>query len=222
MKCLSFIRNHIGTFMLFCSLFVSFFVSSLFVSNSYADSNPTVTVQQINQYVDVFPDCLADCLNNYSYLKISYQGYPGYSSISFFIRYDGSAQRNFYFGFSSIYNLSSTSVVQFVSLPFDGHIHNFLQFGSNGYFDVPVTFELTNSLSSDAPSGSITLTQNGTYDVTNYAEAIVDVPPEIVYGDYHNDLINITNGIYVCAGTILVIYFFYCIYRLIIKNSGVK
>lgn len=36
------------------------------------------------------------------------------------------------------------------------------------------------------------------------------------------DLSGVINAIYVLSATILVIYFFYCIYRMIIKNSGVK
>lgn len=68
------------------------------------------------------------------------------------------------------------------------------------------------------PSGSITLSSNGTYDVSYYAEAVVDVPP--IMGDYHDDLVDIKRSIYVGSATLLVIYFFYCIYRMIIK--GVK
>lgn len=67
----------------------------------------------------------------------------------------------------------------------------------------------------ESPSGSINITENGTYDVTNYSEAIVDIPP--IYGDYHNDLISINNSILICGAILLVLYFFYCIYRMIIK-----
>lgn len=46
--------------------------------------------------------------------------------------------------------------------------------------------------------------------------------PAIPENPYDDKLDNIVNAIYICAATLLVIYFFYCIYRIIIKNSGVK
>lgn len=72
------------------------------------------------------------------------------------------------------------------------------------------------------PSGSLSIVQNGTYDVTDYSEAVVNVPAEVIQGDYHDDLVSINNSILICAAVCLVIYFFYCIYRMIIKNTGVK
>lgn len=77
------------------------------------------------------------------------------------------------------------------------------------------------SVGGTTPTGNIDITSNGTYDVTNYAQATVNVPAEIIQGDYHDDLVAINNSILICAAVCLVIYFFYCIYRLIIKNSGV-
>lgn len=70
------------------------------------------------------------------------------------------------------------------------------------------------------PSGTLNISENGTYDVSTYAQAVVDIPPETVYGDYHDDLLSIKHSIYVCGAIVLVLYFFYCIYRMIIKSTG--
>lgn len=81
---------------------------------------------------------------------------------------------------------------------------------------------LTDTSPFSIPSGSINITENGEYDVSSYAQAIVDVPVEVIQGDYHDDLIAIKVGIYTCAAVLLVLYFFYCIYRVIIKSTGGK
>lgn len=88
------------------------------------------------------------------------------------------------------------------------------------------TLSISDSFSSSdcpvSPSGDISIISNGTYDVSSYATATVDVPAEVIQGDYHDDLVNINQSIIVCGAILLVLYFFYCIYRLIIKNSGVQ
>lgn len=72
----------------------------------------------------------------------------------------------------------------------------------------------------ESPTANLDITENGQYDVTNYATATVNVPQESSETPYDNKLDQIIQAIYVCAGTMLVIYFFYCFYRMIIK--GVK
>lgn len=88
-------------------------------------------------------------------------------------------------------------------------------------FSVLITDSFSSGGSSVVPSGNIDITSNGTYDVTSYASATVNVPAEVIQGDYHDDLVNIQKSIIICGAILLVLYFFYCIYRLIIKNSGV-
>lgn len=95
-------------------------------------------------------------------------------------------------------------------------IINQYSFGS-GRFD----YTLTNT-SSDCivPSGTYDITENGTFDISSFSSVNVNVPSSD--GTYHEDLTRIVRSIYVCAGVLLVLYFFYTIYRLIIRNSGVK
>lgn len=81
---------------------------------------------------------------------------------------------------------------------------------------VTVSLLTNNPFSSSVPSGSISIIENGIYDVSQYAEAVVNVPPEVVQGDYHDDLVSINNSILIVAAVGLVIYFFYAIYRMIL------
>lgn len=69
------------------------------------------------------------------------------------------------------------------------------------------------------PSGSLSITENGTYDVTNYSQAVVDIPPEVVQGDYHDDLVSINNSILIVCAVGLVIYFFYAIYKMLLGGK---
>lgn len=95
-----------------------------------------------------------------------------------------------------------------------------------------VSSDYSYSMSSDnptssgiTPTGSLSITENGTYDVTNYAEAVVDVPQSSgggSGGDYSDELNGVITAIYTCGAILLVIYFFYCIYRMIIKSTGGK
>ena len=123
---------------------------------------------------------------------------------------------------SNIFAVSSGNTVLRVYIPIDSTGLSFS--GSDFYVPIPsnssyfgftfsntlsgtFSYELLTSVSSGpstTPSGSISIIENGTYDVSSYAEAVVDVPP--IPGDYHDDLISIRNGIFIFAGVLLVLY----------------
>lgn len=91
-----------------------------------------------------------------------------------------------------------------------------------GVTSIDVTLSENNPFSVGSPSGSLSITENGTYDVTNYAEAVVDVPvpdPEVIPGDYHDDLVSINNAILIVPAVALVVYFFYAIYKMLLGGK---
>lgn len=72
------------------------------------------------------------------------------------------------------------------------------------------------------PSGwSVTITLTDTFPGSSCSCPEVPECPAIPENPYDEKLDNITMAIYCCGGILLVLYFFYCIYRIIIKSSGV-
>lgn len=174
-----------------------------------------------SSYTDIFPTCTGSCFHDYSYIvvKISNKSDLGFSPDSnvsgvafrLYGRADGSVQRTWYF---SLFTPEQIYPISFSDSPY-----NYLQWGNGTNLSGDVTFILTNSPYGSAPSGSITLTENGTFDVTNYAEAVVDVPMEVVPGDYHDDLVTINQSILVVSATALVLYFLYAIYKMLLGGK---
>lgn len=199
-------RTGFGTF-LSVFFFLSFFLSFLNIHNTFAT---TVSIPFSDIQV-----CSSDC-SDYSFLLVNFD-FPPSSSYTYYsqVYINGSSILRFNFLPNQFYNINQDF---YIPIPSSASSVSISSPNSNSG---SLTYELLTSLSSGiTPSGSITLTQNGTYDVTNYAEAVVDVPPLVEPGDYHDDLISIQQAIYVCGAILLVLYFFYCIYRIIIKTTG--
>lgn len=199
-------NNRFYLFIIPLALFFSLF----FVSNSFAKDDIVYHIDSSNSgRVDNPTNGLS-----YRYLIIepSRSFYQVGTSITFHATLPPSNQNDFglAFFFSTVIFEINQNLPYFTS-----------RFASGSTYSLTVTF--TDNFPSDcspSPSGSIDITSNGTYDVSSYSTAVVDVPP--IPGDYHDDLISINNSIIICGAICLVIYFFYCIYRIIIRNSGVK
>ena len=196
------------------SLFLIFF-SFFFVNNSYALADYVInwtSSEQGTPYVicDNTDSNLVNC-SDYDYIifERGLNSYNGYSSVQI---------TNINFSNITIRvpnRLTSTYTL------FD----DVSKIQLNSATLTSITITLTDNIGTpcpEPPSGSITLSENGTYDVTSYAEAVVDVPATVIQGDYHDDLVRIYKAIMTCGAVVLVLYFFYCIYRMIIKSTGGK
>lgn len=200
MRCLKIPRRYlIYCFGFLLSLFFTFYFCS---SSSFAVSDLVITSSTSSEICDSCYD------SGYRFATLYFDSVSdssSYSSISI-IPPGFSIAR-----FSRIYpNVSS------VTFPIEsGTRFMSISFGTSGR----LVFSSDPPFSSSVPSGSLSITENGTYDVSSYAEAVVDVPNQIIQGDYHDDLTTINQSILICGAILLVIYFFYAIYRMIMRGS---
>lgn len=220
MKCCHFFSFAL---VLFLSFFFGFFIT---INNTFAlddlvlSYSPSST--SLRSYWNYWSACDYDCASQYNYLKIDFFDSNG-DSPTLFSR--SGRQTIIICGTEVILSRSSDHVffLNKTCPATDGH-SGFIMNGNYGGNIASSTLgyrlTLTDSIGS-SPSGDLSIIENGIYDVTNYATVTVDVPVEVIQGDYHDDLVNIQNSIITCGAILLVLYFFYCIYRLIIKNSGV-
>lgn len=213
-------------FLFFFVLLGSFFISlSLNVNDSFAltHSYTFTSNTSVSANTPVFPDCTSsDCLSQFRYITTFTD--PDFSF--------GNNDRDCFYKTTTV-NSTSTLRNSFICSGFSSSIQiavrdssGIASFVFDGSYTIPsgVTFVLSDSFPSfsSAPSGSLNITENGTYDVSSYAEAVVDVPASVIQGDYHDDLTSINQSILICGAVLLVLYFFYCIYRMIIKSTGGK
>lgn len=189
-------------------LFSSFFSSSTFALSdlSFSDCSvsPYCSLQLSPNRYDLYQ-------TGYHYLLITSSSPSPVTSYTSSINFNLCASVD---SCTTSYNFSIPAYFSSAFLALPEGFYNRISVNRNSSF----TFVFTDSNPFSSSSGSITLTQNGTFDVSSYAQAVVDVPP--VYGDYHDDLISINNSILICGAVLLVLYFFYTIYRMIIKSTG--
>lgn len=184
----------------FVSVLVSFLAFSFFgfsVNDVYAVEDLTVSYSagQTLSSDPMFPDCDKTCYEDYNYLHIQVSN-PDYSNMSSSQLYARFVLNNYITSFSMNAYLDSYIDVS--------GLYELRYYGNWGTSLTNITFTLIESLPSrDCP-------------VCEECQAC-PVIPDNPYDDKFDKIIT---AIYVCAATILVVYFFYCIYRMIIKTTG--
>lgn len=184
----------------FSALFAFLFGLFITTGDTYAVNDLVITVdsntdlsQSSNRYI-CGGSTNIDC-SQWRYAIFSFTGQSFDPGNNLEIRYG-----TFYTYFYPYYNpYMIQEIVNFSSPPVVYQFNNFSSWLTTGTF----TITLTDTLPSDPCP-------------------VCPICPEVPDNPYDDKFDEVIQAIYVCSGTILVIYFFYCIYRLIIRNSGVK
>jgi hypothetical protein len=201
MVCLKIIRRH-----WICSIFV-FSLFSLFSvfglsQNSYAlndlvfdfSSNPT-TFQTICADNSSFTD---GSICGYRYFLINSTDISSGDAVIliFSIGESGSG----YYTLGNQY--SSSTLYDFTSFP-------------SGAFNIQVR-----SASSFNHTITVTLSENNPFSGSSSEPEDCPVCPEIPENPYDNKLDDIKKAIYCCGAILIMLYFFFCIYKIIVKDGG--
>lgn len=193
-------------FIIFFGFCVFVFCSIFYGSSVYALDDKSLTFDSTNTSDGVLTylcgvEQTGSC-DGYSYLLIEpsddLRSGPSSSSVNFRISFSSVLSRSYtdyYVGYSSSSFIPYPDYIVLNSSISAISVRNFVYRGS-------LKLTLTNNLPSNCPI----------CEECQQCPAIPDNP-------YDDKLDNIVKAIYVCAATILVIYFFYCIYRMIIKGG---
>lgn len=203
--------NHLFKTKIFALVIAITLFSFLGFNNVSAAEDISITVSgQVNQYDNVFSNCTGDCLNDYQYLILEANSDVGYDTFVLWLRFDGSFTRSFIlstFRYGTTYNI--------YKLPFNGSSNNFLQWSNNFYFDSDLKLTLTDSLpGSSAPTGSLSITENGTFDVSEVASVNVNVPQDVteiiddpVSNDFHKIFMVVVAGVIPAFAVFVIVWF---------------
>ena len=198
---------------------LSLFVGSVIINqnDTYAVSDFEVTLNSSNTTTGWIRPCGSAISNNFSNTESCSSYHYGRILIN-----DSTSCPNITWQMGQVANstvLGFFDVMMSNQLSGIGNFAIYVSSNINSSCSITYGVYLDNPYLSSFPSGSLSITENGTYDVTNYVTAVVDVPPVVEEGDYHDDLVAINNTIMIVPAVGLVIYFFYAIYKMLLGGK---
>lgn len=189
-----------------------FCFSILNISNVSALDDISITLSPsstlLNSSWNYWPDCDYNCASQYNYLIVEFFDLNGNPVISSDSSLSGS---------QSLYVCDrSTSFSRFFPYIVYSLNKSCPQYEQRSGF---ITNRVSGNIVNSSVSAKLTLTDSLSSGDCPVCEEC-QVCPAIPENPYDDKFDKIITAIYVCAATVLVVYFFYCIYRMIIKSSG--
>ena len=190
-------------------IFLPVLLSALFVSPSYA-TDVSYTFDSSNSFA-TYTFCSWSSCSGLRYLTITPSSSYLNSSVNWYFQLQYFGGDPDYVNFTNNFNPALYSSPIYLTLP-SGNMGQ-LRISFTNSQNIPSDFTLAVVLSDTDP-----LSSSGSCPECE----VCQVCPVVPENPYDEKLDNITMAIYTCGGILLVLYFFYCIYRMIIKNSGVN
>lgn len=205
-----YLKNKKISLAILLSMFFGFFLGfNNGNASAVSDLTTVINSSDMSSFVNqpIFSSCNdSACLSQYHYLTVSVSSNP-YTRNSFWVLK----------GFRGLSNLSvnvdSVNLIDGSSSLVIGSYDNIYNFSADQF-----TFTLSESFPTgycpDPPSGSLTIDENGTFDVTNYASISVDVPQTVteiiddpISNDFQKVFFEIVKNIIPAFGILLVVWF---------------
>lgn len=187
--------------ILFGTFLLAFFSLVGFSSSVSAVDDVTYHISGISSGNPILPDCDYSCQSQYQYMIVEYDPFLSNNLFSFKANFNNGQGTTM----SNLFSYQASSV---------------------GYaiYDISWTASRIMPDSTFTPSGGIDITLTNSISSCPDPEPCPEPEqcPEASDTPYADKFDNIEKAIYTCGAILIMLYFFYCIYRMIIKGSGVN
>lgn len=205
-------------------LLLPFFLSFFVINNSYAVSDVTYTFDSSSATGTWFDICVSQgnagtkC-SDYTYMLVEFNDFVVTSN-------DANSNKNSYLEFNIQKGVASGSTISSsYHLRCNAYesqlcLYKFTDYGFNVHDSIG--FNAQRFWVNSNWSYTITLSENNPFESEQEPCPEPEPCPAVPDTPYGEKFDNIEKAIYVCGAILIMLYFFYCIYRMIIKGSGVN